>query len=334
MSKIVLACLAASLLLLAAVASAAPITRSYGPFDAIFYNNGDGDGINTGMQNWSESEMSDIGYCISTWDSLLGNVPGRQIRLHLFWYEFGANGILGGSYSPTNGAGSTGWTYGEHIWRDSANYDGRWDGFDTFIQYDITAAGFSWNIGSGNPLSNQIDFRSVVTHEIGHSIGFYDSYDPNYDDWGNAWGTESNPYDWAGYQGLSTWDQNLIDSAGNRPSNGGYGTPGNFNERDNPVYWRGTNANTYYGGPVPIYAPSTYQGGSSLSHVDETALPNALMSPYVSLGQSVRAPTGVEWEMMQDMGWDVVLVPEPSSLLALGGGLIGMIGFALRRRRS
>jgi len=278
--------------------------------------------------------MSAIAACITAWASLLGTTAGRQIRLHRVWAEFGSNGILGGSYSPTNGDGTTGWTYGEHIWRDGANYDGRWDGFDTFIQYDITAAGFSWNFGAGSPLGNQIDFRSVVTHEIGHSIGFYDSYDstPAYDDWGNAWGTETSPYNWAGYRGLSRWDQNLIDSMGNRPVNGGTGTPNNFNQVDNPVYWTGVNANSEYGGPVPIYAPSTFQPGSSLAHVDETALPNALMSPFVSLGQVVRAPTDVELGMMQDMGW--VVVPEPSSLLALSGGMMGLIGFAIRRRRS
>jgi autotransporter-associated beta strand protein len=34
--------------------------------------------------------------------------------------------------------------------------------------------------------------------------------------------------------------------------------------------------------------------------------PNALMSPQIGEGQMVRAPTRLEWEIMKDLGWDVV----------------------------
>ena len=40
--------------------------------------------------------------------------------------------------------------------------------------------------------------------------------------------------------------------------------------------------------------------------MDETALPNALMSPQFGAGQSIRTPTAVDWAIMQDLGWSII----------------------------
>jgi len=288
--------------------------------------------------------MDDVASGVQAWDSRIANTQGRQINLHLFWYEFGTTGndqyILGGSYSPTYGAAGTSWTYAEHVWRDGVDYDAPFDGFDSYIQYDVTAGSTAWNFGTGSPGTNQIDFRSVITHELGHTVGFYDSYyyNPSYptysDKWGNTWGTASSPYAWAGYGGLSMWDKNLEDaSRGNRPINGGTGTPGNFKQTANPVYWDGASAVSYYGGLVPIYAPTSFAGGSSLSHLDENTPRTAgdLMSPMIATKEVVRAPTELDWAMMKDMGWDIRNTPEPASLLAL---VAGLALFRARRRKK
>jgi hypothetical protein len=298
-------------------ATATPVTQNYGPFSVVFYNNDDTDGAATGQQDWTAQQMADVGGSIATWDNTITNTPGRQIKLHLFWNNFSGNKLVD-SCSPTYGDSTTGWTYAEHIWRDGSPTAGTWQSWDTLIQLDTDAAGSTWNFGAGLPVGGQVDFRSVMTHEIGHSIGFNNSYDSSgYDDWGNSQGSASDPRAWAGYGGLLRWDKNLRDDAGNRPANGGTGTPDNFNQVDNPVWWTGTYATAVYGGDVPIYAPDPFEPQSSLK---ETSVPNALMSPAVELGQVVREPLPVEWAMMKDMGW--TLIPEPSvwiSLLSFGG---------------
>ena len=307
----------------------ASVTVSYGPFDCVF--NGVADG---GPQNWTPEQMEDVEASILAWDSRILNTAGRKIVLDLNWMNWSGL-ILGGSYSPSNGDGTTSWNYGEHIWRDGVDYDGPWDAYDTVIILDTNAAGLGWNFGSDVTGATKIDFRSVMTHELGHSLGFSATYDNTYDDWGRIWGSAADEDAYVGFAGLSAWDKNIVDSAGNRPENGGDGAPGNFNQVDNPVYWDGANAVAYNGGNVAIYAPLTYSGGSSLSHLDEDTFPNALMGPFVDLGPAPRAPTELEWQMMIDMGWDIATatVPEPGAMAiwaALGG--LGLI--IVRRRRK
>lgn len=321
------------LALLASGGQATPVVRNVGPFTVTFYNYGDSDGVETGQQDWTTEQMDDVASGIEVWDNGLANVPGRQINMHAFWINFPGS-ILGGSYSPSYGDTVNAWTYPERIWRDGINLVGQWTGFDTIIEYDTDAAGFAWNFGADAPAAGEIDFRSVIAHEIGHSIGFYDTYDDYDDTWGNNWGTAGNPYGFAGYRGLTQWDQHLRDDNNNRPANGSTGTPGNFNQLDNPVWWTGTIANALYGGPVPIYAPSTYQPGSSLSHLNGVDVPGALMKPSIGLGVMFRQPLPVEWAMMQDMGWTLQSdIAEPATLILAAWGL-GGLAVAVRRRRK
>jgi hypothetical protein len=318
----------AGIVLLASSSAFAASVYNFGPFTATFYNNGETDGSYTGYQNWTSTQISDISASIATWDNGISNTQGRQIQLHLFWHEFDGS-TIGSTYNPVYGDGTTSWTYAEHIWRDGSTTAGPWTGFDSVVRFDKSAgSSLGWKFGSGSPWPWQLDFRSVATHEIGHALGFKDGFDPGYNDWGNAWGTETSPSEWAGYTGLTRWDANLLDSAGNRPLSGGAGTPGDFNETDNPVYFTGANAVANYGGNVPVYAPSTYNDGSSLSHLDEDTFPDAVMSPQLGWGKKARTPSALEWAIMQDLGWStgaLAAVPEPGTLVLLCTCLLGSI---------
>ncbi len=310
-----LCALFAAILTMGTICNATPVTQSYGVFDVTFYNNGDSDEYGAGEQDWTSQQMADVAASISSWQSNIGNTTGRQIKMHVFWNEMGNNNILGGSGSAKIYNGTTIWNAGEYAWKTGDSRDFGLT-MDTIIQYDITAAGLSWNFGSAAPSSSQIDFRSVITHEIGHSLGWDSSYYPApYDDWG--WVTGST------YGGLTTWDKNLVDGAGNRAQSGSTGTPGNFNELNNPVYFDGANAMALYGGPVPIYAPNPFQDGSSLSHLDEGLLGNLLMSPMVGAGQTIRTVSDLELAMMKDMGW--IVIPEPASAAIFSVGMLLMV---------
>jgi hypothetical protein len=317
--------------LLAAVApksaQSAPTIYTAGPLKLTFYNNGDTDGSpTTGTQDWTQQQINDVVASAGEWTTNstahIGNTPGRQVEMHLFWGNLGT-GVLGSSFNPLAGDGSRAWTFTELVYRQGEDYtlpNGYY--YDNKIVYDADAATKGWNFGAGLPTGTQIDFRSVITHEIGHALGFastYTSTGPTADTW------------WAG--GITAWDSHLIDSAGNRPAVGSTGTPGNFNQLDNPVYFDGTYAVSANGGnAVPIYAPDPFEPGSSLTHLDDSGgFTTALMSHSIGSAQYARSPNAVEWAIMRDLGWQVV--PEPGTLTMLFG-LAGAALVMLIRRRG
>ena len=288
-------------------------TVSHGYFNLNFYNTGDSNSSATGQANWTAEQMADVAASTNAWSSGIANVAGRQIEVDLFWNSFSGT-ILGGSGSALLANGTTIWNYGEYVWREQDDPGMSSNGFDTIIQYDIDAAGNAWNFGAGAPGVGEIDFRSVVTHELGHSLGWSSSFDDDWNDWG------------LGGYGLTAWDENLVDSAGNRAQSGTAGNPGDFNQTDNPIYFDGANASALYGGAVPIYAPDPYAPGSSLSHLADVGFLEDLLMSHSIGSEMLRDVSDLEWAMMTDMGWNIV--PEPATLVLLGLG-----GLLLRKRR-
>jgi hypothetical protein len=119
----------------------------------------------------------------------------------------------------------------------------------------------------------------------------------------------------------------LVDANGNRPVNGGAGTPGDFNELGAPVYFDGFNATNYYGGLVPIYAPDPYAEDSNLVHLNHPSFSSDVMTPFIGLGDNQRTVSGLEIAMLADLGWDVI--PEPASLVIMMASAAGF--FSVRR---
>ena len=64
-------------------------------------------------------------------------------------------------------------------------------------------------------------------------------------------------------------------------------------------------AGTDTSGRMLMYAPSSYQGGSSVSHFTTEARPNVLMEPAINpgLNHSVSAPLDLTHELLKDIGW-------------------------------
>ncbi len=58
--------------------------------------------------------------------------------------------------------------------------------------------------------------------------------------------------------------------------------------------------------PAELYAPSTWSGGSSYAHFDESTFngtDNALMTPFLAFAESNHSPGAVGCALLEDLGW-------------------------------
>ncbi len=172
----------------------------------------------------------------------------------------------------------------------------------------------SWYFGTdGNPPNNQIDFISIVLHELGHGLGFIGTM--KYTSGSGSYGFGGIPsiYDHFAVNGSP---QSLINTAlFPNPSV----ALGNQLVSGNLFFDSPTTRSVNGGNPAKLYAPGTWAQGSSFSHLDNiyAGTPNALMTYSISTGQVKQNPGPIMLAMFQDMGWTVALLPPaPTNLIA------------------
>jgi len=156
--------------------------------------------------------------------------------------------------------------------------------------------GLSWYYGlDGNAPSGTITFFDIVLHELGHGLGI----------------TSLINDDGSDFQGrVDIFTTFLHDQ-----STGKDWTAMNNTERSSSltntgsVVWSGDNVNALAGsltagvnsGKVRMYAPSTFNAGSSISHFDSAVTPNILMEPeYTKDTTSDHAIA-----LLNDIGWSI-----------------------------
>jgi len=164
-----------------------------------------------------------------------------------------------------------------------------------------------WYYGlDGGASGSQIDFVSVLLHELGHGLGFLTFVDVQS-------GTKFSGFN-------DTYMVNLEDHSrgqnwpsltdGQRAASGVDGT-----QNSSDLHWTGTHVNTEAavpgfraglddgvggGGHVEMYAPNPYEGGSSVSHYAKTLSPNELMEPSYTVPIH---ELELSLRLMEDIGW-------------------------------
>lgn len=88
------------------------------------------------------------------------------------------------------------------------------------------------------------------------------------------------------------------------------------------------------GADVKLYAPSSFEAGSTYSHIDPSQTgAGGILFPTLSDNTFYAGPTAVELGMMRDMGWSLTAVPEPSTYALLFGASALAVVMVRRRRR-
>ena len=145
------------------------------------------------------------------------------------------------------------------------------------------------------------DLLEVVLHELGHGLGFISFV--NSDGSGIA--------DSRGVDHLGIFDQFVFDE-----TQGKFWPAMTASERaasvlnDGNLVWNGASVNNQLGiltagktsgQHVRLYAPTTWNDGSSVSHWDTTASPNLLMEPFAT--GSTKGYTDLTTCVLYDTGW-------------------------------
>lgn len=158
----------------------------------------------------------------------------------------------------------------------------------TAPEIEVTVnADFNWYIGTtGNPTGSQFDLYTVMLHELGHGFGFVGSgAGPT----GGSPTLNDPPFG---------FDTHVF--AGNGPL------------LDNPdPNAQLTGDNLFFNLPTPprykLFAPATWQQGSSYSHFDEATYggsdPGTLMTPQIAPTELIRRIDAPELGLMERIGW-------------------------------
>lgn len=163
----------------------------------------------------------------------------------------------------------------------------------------------AWYYGTdGNTPAGKMDLVTIVLHEIAHGLGFTDSYEVK--------GTEASvglpdgeltaPFVFDLYVESDSTKKLCYDFAAPSPELAGA-------LQSNNLFFSSPMSVTALNGVRPrLFAPKTFDGGSSVSHLDEATFnvdgdPNRLMTPHIGLAESIHDPGSVLRGVLSDMGW-------------------------------
>ncbi len=156
----------------------------------------------------------------------------------------------------------------------------------------------NWYFGTdGNTPANKYDFVSTVLHELTHGLGF------------SGFFYTSSGRGGYGTDGLSAnFDQYVVNKAGDQLVNTSLFANPSINLYKNLTSgWLEFNTSLVDGQMPRLYAPATYDDGSSIYHLDESTYPlgnaNSLMTPFTGMGEAIFDPGPNTLAIMYDMGW-------------------------------
>ena len=254
---------------------------------------------------------------------IIGNMlpPDAKFTIDASWEKISSSGVLaqstitgyaGGfaidalsplSYYPV--------ALAEKIAGKSINEDSQGD-----ISLQVNSS-INWYLGTdGKTPVDRYDLVTVAVHEICHGLGFFDSFTMD--------GT-------VGYYGIGAfpfiYDTFVENSSGYKLTD-----TTRFRNNSNDLGTQLTSGQVYFNGPLlkkysqsvnysitraKLFAPSTWDGGSSISHLDESAAStlaiNSLMTPYIDKGEAIHDPGKYTFSILGDIGWiNTRIIHQPS----------------------
>jgi hypothetical protein len=162
----------------------------------------------------------------------------------------------------------------------------------------------NWHFGTtGGTPAGKYDFKTVVLHELGHGLGFLGAGNVSAGRGTVRLGPPNAP------AFPTSYDRFTENAAGTKllsfPNNS---TQLATQLRSNNVFFDSPQVRTANGGrPAKLYAPSTWQPGSSYSHLDEATYrqgnANSLMTPILNSAEAIHTPGPITQALFRSIGW-------------------------------
>lgn len=293
----------------------AGMAQSASTINITFASAGQTDGDGAVCQTFPEGAKTAFKAAASIWTSrIVSTVP---ITIFACWSSLGDADTLGysgsgGFFRNFSGAPVANVWYTYAMANAFAGTDLDTSSYDDYITYN---SNFSWYYGvDGNPPSDKHDLVSVALHEMAHGLGFAGSGDYSSGAGTFGYGT--------GYPNI--YDTFLENYSGTKLTN--YTNPSTSMGTlftSNNLWFDGTNADAANNGNrVKIYAPSSFDPGSSLAHLDMSTFygtSNSLMVYAIGSGSSQHNPGVVTLGIFKDLGWTVVNPTVAPSLVSPSG---------------
>ena len=258
-------------------------------------------------------------YAVDIWNSLIRSPVPIRIEASftdLGGFEDGAI-ILGGARpAGWKSPGSLDLWFPEALADKRAGRDLTGDEPDIITRFNSHEEA-NWYFGTdGNTPAGKTDFVSTVLHEIAHGLGFFSfarveersirTFSAAVGQGKLRGSTPKLPYiyDFFVENGSGTTILSFSD-----PS---FALENQITSND--LFWNGKKATEANGGILPhLYAPSSWEEGSSYTHLDEIAFPagtpNSLMTPYYHNQEAIHDPGPIALGMLEDMGWIINKAP-------------------------
>ncbi|WP_420318020.1 T9SS type A sorting domain-containing protein [Ekhidna sp.] len=172
------------------------------------------------------------------------------------------------------------------------------DEFEIVAQFNRN---ISWYFGTdAQPPSGEFDLVSVVLHEIGHGLGFFTATDVESNQ--GSIGLSGFPFEFDWYMRNGNGQLLIDDDLFANPSVplANQLTGGDLFFTSNIV------SNVNAGIDAELYAPSVFDGGSSISHLDQSTFDNtinSLMTPAIGTAEANHNIGPVTTRLLAQLGW-------------------------------
>ena len=241
---------------------------------------------------WARAEVQSA---LDTWAANFKSAV--EVNVSATWGRSSNSDVLGSARPGSYFAGFVG-APDSSLWYPSAlanalaNKDLDRDNPEIIIQVNSAA---NWNQrGDDKPRSTEYDLESVILHEVAHGLGFLsaDVYDKFF-----GYGSIDQPTPFDAY--IQTPDGRRLADLPTPSLELGKALT-------SPLYWIGENGKRANGGEkLKMYTPTTYEPGSSVSHLDEATFSksgaDAVMTPNLDAGEVFHQPGPLLLAMMEDM---------------------------------